>query len=120
MDASLRNNIMKSILVKEQKQEETPTLKTSSAPVPENKLWEFRKKLKYVHAYENIIKEDSENFSEDQWLSFEKWYLNNKPKPKIMDSVSAAFEAKRLREQQELAKRSEIRKNILREIKLKL
>ena len=121
MDAATRQKIMQSLLPKAN--ESVSTESANEVATVNNQsddgLFKFRKQLKFIRAYERIVKEDAEDWEEEDWSKFMKWYDANKPKSKTGSLITSAFEKKLLREKTEEANKSAIRKQILEKVKMK-
>ena len=122
MDAATRAQIMNSILpkVNETVTKEEDEVVSATPKNSDDNIFKYRGLVKYIHAYEKVIKEEDINWTDEQWESFHKWYLANKPKAKTLDLVSAAFEKKALREKEEADRKHALRKRIMEKVKFKI
>ena len=119
MDASLRQSIISKMVGKS-----TPvTLNEDGeqtevqAKDNENSLYEFRNKLKLVHAYESKIRMDSEEWGESQWNSFRTFIGQSTPKKSTSGILESVYKSKEVREKKDADEKARVRQMVLKQIK---
>ena len=106
-----RNNIMlglaKSPLINPEVVNEDK--KDANPESNESKIFQFRKQLKKIHDYEKIVKEDSEQWTDENWEGFEKWVKESS------DPIKEVIENRTRRDREEAEEKNRKRAKIIKE-----